>query len=145
MHVAHFLLLGVLSLTARVSAADDAVVLVTNSNSSIENLSSLEIRKAYLGIAVTIDGAIVRPIRRGEDERLNQIFLQSVMAMSHRSYERRLLSLVLKFGTPRPAEANDRELFELLAKYTNSVTYMWRSEADSDPRVKTIEVLWQEN
>jgi hypothetical protein len=145
MHIAQFLTFSVLLLIARESCAADAVVLVTGAESSIEGLSSLDIRKAYLGIKVTVDGVTVRPIRRGEDERLNQIFMQSVIAMSHRSYERRLLSLALKFGTPRPTEAQDQELIELLARHPDSITYMWRSDADSDPRVKTIEVLWQEN
>ena len=65
--------------------------------------------------------------------------------MTHRSYERRLLSLVLKFGTPRPLEVDGHEeLLELLARNPSSITYMWKREAESNPRVRIIRVLWQE-
>jgi hypothetical protein len=144
--VVQFLLISALVLTAATSRADVAVVLVADKDSPIESISSLDIRKVYFGISVTIGGNIVRGLRRRDDERLNQIFLQSVIAMSERSYERRLLSLVLKFGTPRPAEVDSRdELLELLQNHSSSVAYMWKSEAESDSRVKIIRVLWQEN
>lgn len=143
--VAQFLMISALVLAASTSRADVAVVLVTNQDSAIETISSLDIRKVYLGISVTNDGNIIRALRRRDDERLNQIFLQSVIAMSQRSYERRLLSLVLKFGTPRPEEVDDRnELLELLARHPSSIAYMWKSEAESNPSVKIIRVLWQD-
>jgi hypothetical protein len=146
LHKAQFLILSVFALIVPPAAAEDAVVLVTGEDSAIDDISSLDIRKAYLGISVTIDGKVVRPLRRGDDERLDRVFLQSVIAMSRRSYERRLLSLVLKFGTPRPVEVADRKrLTELLAEHPNSITYMWRSDAESDPHVRMIKVLWQEH
>jgi len=139
------LLLVTMLLSAESSWADREVVLVTSRDSAVESLSTLDIRKAYLGIAVLVGGEPVRAIRRRDDKQLNEIFLQSVMAMSHRSYERRLLSLVLKFGTPRPVEVDEREdLVKLLLDRPNSISYMWKSDAESDPRVKSIKVLWQE-
>jgi hypothetical protein len=135
----------VLMSLSQLSVADVAVVLVTGKDSSIETVSSLDIRKAYLGISVTLDGQTVRPVRRRDDERLDEIFLQTVMAMSRRSYERRLLSLLLKFGTPRPEVVNDRaNLQGALARKPSSITYMWKSDAEADPQVKIIRVLWQE-
>ena len=144
--VTQFLMMSALALTAATSRADDdAVVLVTDKDSTIESISSLDIRKIYLGISVSNEGNVIRALRRRDDERLNQIFLQSVIAMSQRSYERRLLSLVLKFGTPRPVEVDDHdELLELLASHPSSIAYMWKSEAESDSSVKIIRVLWQE-
>jgi hypothetical protein len=137
-----FVILTCVSLT---SWADVAVVLVTDKDSPIQRISSLDIRKAYLGIPVSVDGNTVRALRRRDDERLNQIFLQSVVAMSERSYERRLLSLMLKFGTPRPDVVGDSdELLELLARFPSSIAYMWKSDAEKDPRVRIIGVLWQE-
>ncbi len=142
---AQILIISALALMATTSRAEVAVVLVADKDSPIESVSSLDIRKIYLGITVTIGGDVVRAIRRRDDERLNQIFLQSVIAMSQRSYERRLLSLVLKFGTPRPVEVDSHdELLELLENHSSSIAYMWKSEAESDSRVKIIGVLWQE-
>ena len=139
-----FVLLMMLSITA--SWAEDAVVLVTSSDGPIADMGSLDIRKAYLGIAVTIAGGTVRPLRQQEDDRLNLIFLQSVIAMSQKSYERRLLSMMLKYGTPRPAEVDDRnDLIATLERNPHAIGYMWQSDAESDSRVRTIRVLWQEH
>jgi hypothetical protein len=67
------------------------------------------------------------------------------MAMSRRSYERRLLSLLLKFGTPRPVEARNRDaLLKQLAENPSMIAYMWKSDAEADPDVRIIRVLWQE-
>lgn len=136
----------VLMLSMTAAWADDAVVLVTSSDSPIADISTLDIRKTYLGISVTIAGSTVRPVRQQDDRRLNLIFLQSVIAMSQRSYERRLLSMMLKYGTPRPAEVRDREaLIEMLERNPHAIGYMWESDAESDRRVRKVKVLWQEH
>jgi hypothetical protein len=144
LRVAQLLVFSALIWAAHASAEDAVVVLVTGDNSPIESISSLDMRKIYFGISVSIDGSTVRALRRSDDERLNQIFLQSVIAMSQRSYERRLLSLTLKFGTPRPVMVKDRdELLRLLAENPSTIAYMWKDTAEADPRVRIIRVLWQ--
>ena len=144
--IAKLLVFFAMAFTTHASAEDLAVVLVTGKDSPIESISSLDIRKVYFGISVTIGDNSVRALRRRDDEQLNQIFLQSVIAMSQRSYERRLLSLTLKFGTPRPVEVKDREeLLTLLAENPSTIAYMWKSNAESDSRVKIIKALWQES
>ena len=139
------LLLGLAMMLSMTAAwADDTVVLVTSSESPITDISSLDIRKAYLGISVRIAGSTVRPILQQDDDRLNLIFLQSVIAMSQKSYDRRLLSMMLKFGTPRPGKADSREaLIETLQGNPYAIGYMWKSDAESDARVRTVKVLWQ--
>ena len=143
--ISQLLILTALTFVAQMSLADVAVVLVTSRDSPIQSISSLDIRKVYLGISVTTDGNTIRALRRRDDERLNQIFLQSVIAMSERSYERRLVSLMLKFGTPRPVEVDSSdELLESLVTIPSSIAYMWKSDAEADSRVRIIGVLWQE-
>ena len=143
--ISQLLILITLTFVAQKSLADVAVVLVTYKDSPIQSISSLDIRKVYLGISVTIDCSTIRALRRRDDERLNQIFLQTVLAMSERSYERRLVSLMLKFGTPRPAEVDGSdELLEALVTIPSSITYMWKSDAEADSRARIIGVLWQE-
>ncbi len=144
-HISQLLVSVVLMSALNTAVADTAVVLVTGKDSPITSINSLEIRKAYLGISVTLNGRTVRAVRRHDDEHLDEIFLQSVMAMSRRSYDRRLISLLLKFGTPRPEEVNDRaELLDILGSASSSITYMWKNDAEADPQVKIIRVLWQE-
>lgn len=143
--LAKFLILVLIMLSAESSWAEATVVLVTGKGSPIEHISSLDIRKAYLGILVKIDEKTVHPVRRRDDKHLNQIFLQSVIAMSQRSYERRLLSLLLRLGTPRPVMVNDNDaLVQMLTSRPIAIGYMWKSDAEADDRVRIIKVLWQE-
>ena len=137
-----FLMLVVVTQNCR---AELAVVLVVDKDSPLDSISTLDIRKAYLGISVVVGGKNIQPLRWRNDARLNQIFLQSIIAMSQRSYERRLLSLVLKYGTPRPVEVDSHErLLIILARQPSAIAYMWKSDADSDKRIKIIRVLWRE-
>jgi len=138
------LLLVTMLLSAESSWADREVVLVTSRDSAVESLSTLDIRKAYLGIAVLVGGEPVRAIRRRDDKQLNEIFLQSVMAMSLKSYERRILSLALKYGTPRPDQVDDAAaLVGLLESSSRGIGYMWRTDAEGEDRVRIIGVLWR--
>ena len=124
----------------------EQVVLVVGENSPIENLSSLECRKAYFGIVVRYDNQIIRPFRNSSDSQLSQIFLQSVVAMSERSYERRLFSLTLRTGRPRPEEFTDQDVLVLaLRDHPHSISYMWRSDVERSIGIKIIKVLWQAN
>ena len=125
-------------------AVNESVVLVTTVACPIDNISTLDVRKAYLGVAVKVDGRRVRPVLMRGDERLEQIFYQSVVAMSKKSYERRRLSLALKYGTPRLAE------FDSIAAVSGElqseecvIAYLWRHDAEALPGIKTIKRLWQ--
>ena len=135
-----------LAMPAPPAYGEEQVVLVASAESPIDNLSSLELRKAYLGISVRRDGDSIRALRNMTDPQLNRIFLQSVMATSQPVYERRLLSLALKYGRPRPAEYdNHAAILRALTEHPYSITYMWKTDADQSPNLKVIKVLWREN
>jgi hypothetical protein len=137
--------IGVMLWTQAVEAERE-VVLVAAAASPLQDLDSLELRKIYLGFPVKRDGNIVSGLRNTGDETLNRIFLQSVVAMSEKSYIRRLLSLPLRQGTPRPSEydRSDR-LLDALSNNPYSVTYMWKDMAARSPDVKTLRVLWHQD
>ncbi len=140
------LLLACGCLTTAAAIADDELVLVVSSESEIESLSKLDVRKAYLAVPVEYAGRPLRAQRMGSDERLNRIFLQAVVGMSRRSYERRLLSMALKFGNPRPPVQPDSEsLLNALRVNPMAIAYMWRVDADREPDVKIVRVLWQDD
>ena len=129
-----------------VAAADRQVVLVAASASPLHNLDSLELRQIYLGFTVKRDGNIVKGLRNTEDENLNSIFLQTVVAMSGKSYKNRLLSLTIRQGTPRPAEYGKIEdLLHALSIKPYSVSYMWKDDAVGSSKIKILRVLWRQN
>jgi len=131
---------------AALTRGAEQVVLVVGEDSSIEDISSLELRKAFFGITVRQNNQILRPLRNSSDAQLNEIFLQSVVAMSERAYERRLFSLALKYGRPRPEEFTDHDdLVRALHEQPNSISYMWRSDAERSALIRIIKLLWQEN
>ena len=133
-------------LSMNLAAADREVVLVAASTSPLHNLDSLELRKIYLGFTVKRDGKIIKGLRNTEDENLNSIFLQTVVAMSEKSYMRRLLFLPLRKGIPRPAKYDKHEdLLAALSTKPYSISYMWKEDAVRSSQIKILRVLWQQN
>jgi hypothetical protein len=137
---------GMLVTMQQVSAAERAVLLVTSTECQIETISTLDIRKAYFGIGVSSERHSVRAFRLNSDAKLNQIFFQSVVAMSEKTYERRLLLLLVKYGRPRPREFESvNDLTAALNEVPCSIAYMWQHEVNEHAGIKVIKALWQEN
>ena len=129
-----------------VAAAEQQLVLVTADSCPADEISMLDVRKAYLGIGVELLDQQIRAYRLVRDERIERIFFQNVVAMSQITYERRMLSLTLKYGTPRPREFTTTDaLAEALQQRECGIGYMWREQAFSYPSLKVIRVLWQES
>jgi hypothetical protein len=126
-------------------AAEHEVVLVVAATSPLNELGSLELRKIYLGFPVRREGEIIKGLRNTTDKSIDRIFLQTVVAMSERSYVRRLLTLTMQRGTPRPREyQNLADLQAALVSDPNSISYIWQEDAVRMPDVKILKVLWQE-
>lgn len=135
-----------LAIMSAADAADRDVVLVTGMDCAMDTISALDIRKAYLGIGVSYESKNIRAFRIKGDEQLNQIFFQSVVVMSEKTYERRLLRLLLKYGRPRPREFdNAGDVAAAITENPCSIAYMWQSDAEASVGLKAIKSLWQEN
>jgi len=131
-------------LLPQLADAERRVVLITGESCPVQEISTLDIRKAYLSVVVSVDGNTIRPFRLSGDEMLSQIFYQSIVAMSKKSYERRSLSMTLKFGTPRPAVFEDVDsAADAVRRLRCSVLYLWKEDADSLEGVRIIKLLWQ--
>ena len=123
--------------------ASHEVVLVASSNSPVDELSSLQLRKIFLGYNVKHDGENIKGLRNTTDSSLNKIFLQTVVAMSEKAYDRRQLSQALRQGIPRVSEFGDMEkLVSALSEDPFAVSYMGKEEADRMPGIRIIRVLW---
>jgi len=141
----HWLIVCIACLVAGAARSGESVVLVTADSCPLQSISTLDIRKAYLGVVVRVDGHQVRPILMRGDDRLEQVFYQSVVAMSKKSYERRRLSLALKYGTPRLAEFEEvSAVSQALQSDECAITYLWSRDAETIPGIKTIKLLWQD-
>lgn len=122
-----------------------SVVLLTTDDDPDMSLATLELRKLFLGFAVRHDGHLLRPVRNRSDPRLDEIFLQHVVAMSGDAYERRLLELSLQQGRPRPIEVRSQaELLRELATGPHVVSFAWLSDVAGLPNVHVVRTLWRE-
>ncbi len=122
------------------------VVLVTNISCPLKTISSLDLRKIYFGINVRHEKIHIRGLRNLSDSYLDNIFLQTVVAMSSKSYQRRLLAESLNNGRPRIAEFTDAELlYKELRKSSCHVTYLWSDDVGQFDDLKIIKLLWQKN
>lgn len=138
------LLILMLCASAPPSRADHAMILIANADSPIEELGPLDLRKLYLGFPVmTPDGTPIRPLSNASDARLGEIFLQDVMGMSARSYDRRLLTLTLQSGRPRPEVIEDVDvLLQRIDTNLQSITFVWDENIQDLDNVKVLRVLW---
>ena len=138
--------LALLFLWSGATADNHSVVLVTNERCPVSDLSRLDIRKSYLGVTVRVGDQTIRPLRLVGDRELDQVFFQTVVAMSEKSYERRALTLALKFGTPRPAEHETvAQALGALQRTPCGVLFLWADDLEDSNNTKKIRVLWSGN
>ncbi len=143
LHVAT-LLVFVCCLVPGLAVAERTMVLVTNEQCPLTEMNTLDMRKAYLGVAVTIRGYPIRAYRLNNDKLLSNAFYQYVVAMSEKTYERRLLSMLLKHGTPRPIEFDQtEELTSALEKSNCAIGYIWLTDAADQGGIKVLKLLWK--
>lgn len=138
------LALSLLGQAAAALSADRRMVLVAADSFPAESLPVRELRKAYLGLPVEHAGTAVEPLRNASDPLLYDVFLQKVVFMSRRSYERELLSRVFRLGGTRPAELTAiEEVVAALHANPGAVTFMWEDIAAGLDNVRVVQTLWQ--
>lgn len=127
--------------------ARDMVVLVASDKSSLNMLGALELRKIYLGFKVKNPrGKAIKALVNASDEKLEHIFFQYVVAMSEKSFRRRMLSLMVRKGIPRPQQFKYLHgLHQSLIANPDSVSFMWIEDAQKLEGLKTIRLLWKED
>jgi len=122
------------------------LVLVGSTAADFKPLSLFETRKIFLGYQVKRGDITLTAIRNINDEASYQIFLQKVVHLSARNYERRLMSKTFRTGT---ATVQASESLTTLKKqlYSNkySVSVMWLKDVELNDKLKVIQVLWKES
>lgn len=120
------------------------MLLVTSTETGIEQVSNEALRKAFLAIPVSVDGKRLRPLLNQSDLLLAEVFLQKIIFMSRNRYERQLVARVFRQGGKRPSRF--RNLDELIAELQaspNSITYMWSGQFETAEGLKELGTLWQ--
>lgn len=125
------------------NAARKEIVLVSQDSSCASRLSSIELRKLFLGLRTSKDNHVLKPLRNTTGPDIDNLFIQAVMAMSPGTYERRLISGAFQAGLTRPAEYSGiDDLRTALQDIPCSVSYMWANQAQHFPELNIIQILW---
>ena len=126
--------------------SEPQLVLVTSASSSINQLTTEDVRLLYLGATKTINGKPIHPLLNRSDGYLLELFMQKVLFMSASTYERRILSRAFRLGDNRPSSFSGvHQLISALKADPNAVTYMYSDEAGAHPDIKILAVLWKKN
>ena len=125
-------------------AAERSLVLVRGEQATAPPLTGQEVRKLFLGEVLIKNGQRVQALRNLTDPFLYEVFLQKIIFMSARNYERQLLSRVFRLGGQRPpVYENFYEMIAVLKSNPVAVTFMWEDDAKSIPGIKVSTLLWQ--
>ncbi len=139
-----FLCLCVASINGAAQTTQRRLLLVSSMESTTPSLSLKEVRKLFLGVPVVKNGVRLRPLRNASDPLITEVFLQKIIFMSKRNYERQLVSRVFRLGGERPpVYTNISELIDELRQTPQALTYMWSDQVALTDNVKSIGVLWE--
>lgn len=116
-----------------------ALVLVTGVYSNIKPMAPNELRKLFLGVPIYKGSRKLVPLLNMTDKFVHEVFLQKIVFMSADIYDNQLTS---RRTFDRNSILSINQLRKLLISKNNSVSYMWRENAQIDPRLKVIQTLW---
>lgn len=123
-----------------------SLLLVCSDNAKLESLSHAEVRKIFLGVPMTKDQVRLKPVLNATDPLATDVFLQQVIFMSKREYERQLVSRVFRLGDQRPPEYENIDmLVKALLNTPGSLSYMWSEQLEHQTGLKPLGVLWTES
>ncbi len=138
-----FLCLFFVGIQLPLAGTERQLVIVNSIDSPVTSISFNEFRKLFLGVPIIKKNLKLKPLLNYSDSELENIFLQKIVFMSKRNYERRLLSRVFRQGGERPTEYdNFYELISALNKTDNALSYVWSDQIRENDHIKIIGVLW---
>ncbi len=127
------------------AVAEEGVVLVALESADLQRLNNKDLRRLFLGLPPQ-SGDNVVAVRNQSDERLYQVFLQKVLFMSARTYDRLLATRAVHSGQKRlPFFERQESAVKALSDQHNAVTFMWERDVSAHPELKVIQALWQGN
>lgn len=115
------------------------IVMVSASSSPIQPFGPTEVRRLFLGLAVSQHGQRIQPLLNLSNPLLYEVFLQKVIFMSASSYERRVLSRTFQHGDAQPLEFTEQaRLSDALKSRPSAVTFMWEKDARDKSNFKVV-------
>lgn len=115
------------------------LVMVTSAHSRIGSLSHPMLRKIYLGSSPGVTSQVIHPLINQSNRMLHEVFLQKVLFMSIKTYERHLRHKKLSSDTVLPvAYRSEARLIEYLNAHPDSITCLTEQVAAQLPSVRVV-------
>ncbi|VAW60104.1 hypothetical protein MNBD_GAMMA08-1914 [hydrothermal vent metagenome] len=127
------------------------LLLITKSEYKPLPLNRNELRRLFLGMPVYREGKKLSPLINKSEGFCYQVFLQSIIGMSEKRYERALLSGFYRQGIASPIIYEDMNaLLSELKKQESSITFLFdHSDANSgnaditnDKNLNVVQEIW---
>ncbi len=128
------------------NVAAKELVLVSSNTAHYQTFSKLEIKKLFLGYSMIKNSTKIQAIRNLSDQLSYQIFLQNIISMSAKNYERRLMSKTFRTGSTSVSSQHSlSKLKQQLTAQESHVSVMWRHDILEEDKLKIVQVLWREH
>jgi hypothetical protein len=114
----------VLLATPMAHAEEQRIAIVVNAESEITAISSKEVRRAYLGASIVLNGIEIKPLLNQTDPLATEVFLQKIMFMSSEAYERQLISRTFQGGSRPKTYENLTAMLAALHHDNAAITFM---------------------
>jgi hypothetical protein len=136
-------IIGVVLLpSAAVYANENNLVLVASSRSTLPAIKANDVRKAFLGLPVSVNEKTIVPIVNSSNNDTKELFLQRVLFMSGTVYERHSVGRVFRNGGNKLAEFSDpMALASALTANPLSISFMLAVDAKKMSTVKILSEL----
>lgn len=109
-----------------VQAGEDRLVLVAPEGQKVQPLNKTELRRLFLGLPVYRKGVLLQPLINKSEDFCYQVFLQSIVGMSQKRYERTLVSSLYRQGINSPPVYTDVDkILEEMTKSSSRVSFMF--------------------
>jgi hypothetical protein len=118
------ILFAALLATPMAYAEEQRIAIVVNAESGITTISSKQVRRAYLGASIVLNGTEIKPLLNQTDQLATEVFLQKIMFMSAEAYERQLISRSFQGGIRPRAYENLAVLLTALHSDNAAITFM---------------------
>jgi hypothetical protein len=134
------ILVAAVALFATVMALADEqrIVIVASSDSSFTAISAKDVRRAFLGASVVLNGIEVKPLLNQSNQLAAEVFLQKVLYMSADAYERQLLARTFQGGIRPKAYDNFNDLIGALHDNRATITFMLHETAVKTRGIRII-------
>jgi hypothetical protein len=136
--IAILLAVYVLLSTPMARAEEQRIAIVVNAESVIKAISAKQVRRAYLGASIVLNGIEVRPLLNQSDQLAVEVFLQRILFMSAEAYERQLIAHSFQGGSRPRAYENMTALLTALHNDNAAITFMLYDTAIKTTGIRII-------